>query len=91
MNAIVNLYVIATFTLFGYTAYTKFTESDNYFSAVLTYVHDPTTHFILYNAILAFFIFLYKNIVWIFFIEPKENEVMVNLKLSLENNRKTQA
>ena len=40
---VLRLYILATYSVFIYTAYIRCIDSDNYFSAVLIFMDDPFT------------------------------------------------
>jgi hypothetical protein len=77
MISIVDIYLIATFALFAYTAQEHYSYADNYFKAMTTYLADYNCVFIFFNLVLAIAIILYRIIVYIFFSATLEGEVIV--------------
>lgn len=65
---LLRLYVVTTVILFCTTTYQKAQHTDNYFAAVLAFMDDPLTEFILYNMILTSVIVLFKTSVAIFYL-----------------------
>ena len=77
MPSIGTIYIITTTAIFFYTVQDHLLHSDTYFKALMTYLSDQSSLFVLYNMILSLAILLYRILTFIFFDEAKEGEVTV--------------
>jgi len=72
MFSLTKIYIFVTAVLFFYTLNEQLQRSDGYFPALLAYLDDSSTVFILYNAILCVAIITFKGVVLVFFGESME-------------------
>ena len=67
MPSIATIYIVTTTAIFFYTVQDHLLHSDTYFKALMTYLSDQSSLFILYNMILSLAILLYRILTFIFF------------------------
>ena len=72
-NTIINIYLITTFSAFGYITYTKLQDTDNYFAAFLQMLDDPFIKLLLYSVTVSVATIMYKITIALFYEELKEN------------------
>ncbi len=66
-NILTNVYLLTTYCLFGYTVYTKYNETDNYFAAALQLIDSPFYKLLLYNLVIATAVVVYKITIFLFY------------------------
>lgn len=66
-NTLINMYLVATFTAFGYITYTKLQNTDNYFAAVLQMIDTPYIKLLLYSVTVALATIIYKITIALFY------------------------
>lgn len=88
MPSLATLYVIATSVIFACTFGEQLGHTENYFKGIMTFLSEQTYVFILYNMILSLAIVGYRCLVWVFFRNSMEGELVVR-KHSLRKSPKS--
>jgi hypothetical protein len=66
-NTLINIYLVTTFTLFGYIIYTKLNNSDNYFAAILQMIDNRLIKLLLYSVAISVAAVIYKITIALFY------------------------